>query len=126
MSEELGELEYTEDEELRCGAHYGGEDKPTELMLIRTAEQENEELKYYIFGEEELCIARRIRQMIESGEQVWKGDEARACKGKPTVIIAKTHKGRGVSFMEDQAGWHGKAPNEEEAKQAVAELGGEW
>ncbi len=53
-------------------------------------------------------------------------DEARACKGKPTVIIAKTHKGRGVSFMEDQAGWHGKAPNEEEAKQAVAELGGEW
>ena len=53
-------------------------------------------------------------------------DEARACKGKPTVIIAKTHKGRGVSFMEDQAGWHGKAPNEEEANQAVAELGGEW
>ena len=53
-------------------------------------------------------------------------DAARACKGKPTVIIAKTHKGRGVSFMEDQAGWHGKAPNEEEAKQAIAELGGEW
>ena len=53
-------------------------------------------------------------------------DEARTCKGQPTVIIAKTHKGRGVSFMEDQAGWHGKAPNEEEAKQAVAELGGEW
>ena len=53
-------------------------------------------------------------------------DAARACKGKPTVIVAKTHKGRGVSFMEDNAGWHGKAPSEEEAKQAVAELGGEW
>jgi len=53
-------------------------------------------------------------------------DAARACKGKPTVIIAKTHKGRGVSFMEDNAGWHGKAPSEEEARQAVAELGGEW
>ena len=53
-------------------------------------------------------------------------DAARACKGKPTVIVAKTHKGRGVSFMEDQAGWHGKAPNEEQAKQAVEELGGEW
>ena len=53
-------------------------------------------------------------------------DAARACKGKPTAIIAKTHKGQGVSFMEDQAGWHGKAPNEEEAKQATAELGGEW
>ncbi len=53
-------------------------------------------------------------------------DEARRCKGKPTVIVAKTHKGRGISFMEDNPGWHGKAPNEEEAKQAVLELGGEW
>lgn len=53
-------------------------------------------------------------------------DNARACKGKPTAIIAKTHKGHGVSFMEDNPGWHGKAPNAEEAKQAVEELGGEW
>ncbi|MBR3755738.1 MAG: transketolase [Firmicutes bacterium] len=53
-------------------------------------------------------------------------DAARACKGKPTAILAKTVKGKGVSFMENQAGWHGKAPSEEEAKQAVAELGGEW
>ena len=45
--------------------------------------------------------------------------------GRPTVIVAETHKGHGVSFMEDQAGWHGKAPNEEQAKQAMAELGGE-
>ena len=93
MSEELGELEYTEDEELRCGAHYGGEDKPTELMLIRTAEQENEELKYYIFDEEELCIARRIRQMIESGEQVWKGDEARACTAGDFCVLSRGKEG---------------------------------
>lgn len=53
-------------------------------------------------------------------------DRARACKGKPTVIIAKTNKGRGVSFMEDNAGWHGKAPNEEELQKAIAELGGEF
>ncbi len=53
-------------------------------------------------------------------------DKAKACKGKPTAIIAKTNKGRGVSFMQDNPGWHGKAPKEEEAKQAVAELGGEW
>ncbi|MDD6042878.1 MAG: transketolase [Eubacteriaceae bacterium] len=53
-------------------------------------------------------------------------DKARACKGKPTAIIACTHKGRGVSFMEDNPGWHGKAPSDEEAKQAVEELGGEW
>ncbi len=53
-------------------------------------------------------------------------DKAKACKGKPTAIIAKTNKGRGVSFMQDNPGWHGKAPKEDEAKQAVTELGGEW
>ena len=46
--------------------------------------------------------------------------------GKPTAIIAKTVKGKGVSFMENLAGWHGKAPDEEQAKEAVKELGGEW
>jgi transketolase len=50
--------------------------------------------------------------------------KARACKGKPSVLVAKTVKGKGVSFMEDDAGWHGKAPNEDEAKRALAELGG--
>ncbi|HPX70827.1 MAG TPA: transketolase [Bacillota bacterium] len=45
--------------------------------------------------------------------------------GRPTVIIAETVKGKGVSFMENQAGWHGKAPNEEQAAQAMKELGGE-
>ncbi|MEG1584864.1 MAG: transketolase [Anaerovorax sp.] len=60
-------------------------------------------------------------------EQIFKAfDEARACKGKPTVIIAKTHKGRGISFMEDNPSWHGKAPSKEELEQAIAELGGEW
>ncbi|MBQ3281292.1 MAG: transketolase [Eubacterium sp.] len=53
-------------------------------------------------------------------------DAARAETDRPTVIVAKTIKGKGVSFMEDQVGWHGKAPNEEEAKQAVRDLGGEW
>ena len=41
---------------------------------------------------------------------------------KPTAIIAHTTKGKGVSFMENQAGWHGKAPNDEEAEKALAEL----
>lgn len=50
-------------------------------------------------------------------------NEARECKGKPTAIIAKTIKGKGVSYMEDKAGWHGKAPNEEEYKIAMEELG---
>ena len=52
-------------------------------------------------------------------------DMAKKCKGMPTVIVAETVKGKGVSFMEGQAGWHGKAPNEEQAKQAMEELGGE-
>lgn len=50
---------------------------------------------------------------------------AKETKGKPTVIIAKTIKGKGISFMENNANWHGKAPNEEEYKQAIKELGGE-
>lgn len=49
-------------------------------------------------------------------------DEARATKGKPAAIIAHTLKGKGVSFMEGQAGWHGKAPNDEEYKTAMADL----
>ena len=48
--------------------------------------------------------------------------DAAACKGKPTVILMKTIKGKGVSFMENQAGWHGKAPNDEQFAQAKAEL----
>ena len=49
-------------------------------------------------------------------------NEARTVKGQPTAIIAKTLKGRGVSFMENEAGWHGKAPNDEEYKIAMADL----
>ena len=49
-------------------------------------------------------------------------DEARTVKGQPTAIIAKTVKGKGVSFMENQCSWHGKAPNEEQYKEAMEEL----
>ncbi len=48
--------------------------------------------------------------------------EARTVKGQPTVILAKTIKGKGVSYMENNAGWHGKAPNAEQYAQAKAEL----
>lgn len=48
--------------------------------------------------------------------------EAKTVKGQPTAIIAKTVKGKGVSFMENQAGWHGKAPNDEEYKTAMEDL----
>ncbi len=51
--------------------------------------------------------------------------EAKSTKGKPTMIIAKTIKGKGVSFMEDQVGWHGTAPNKEQRDLAIKELGGD-
>ncbi|MEL1133617.1 transketolase [Desulfitobacterium sp. THU1] len=48
--------------------------------------------------------------------------EAKKVKGKPTILIARTIKGKGVSFMENQVGWHGNAPNAEQAEQALKEL----
>ena len=48
--------------------------------------------------------------------------EAKTVKGQPTAIIAKTVKGKGVSFMENQVSWHGSAPNDEQCKQALEEL----
>lgn len=56
-------------------------------------------------------------------EEIMKAFEvARNIKEKPTCIIAKTIKGKGISFMENQVGWHGKAPNEEQFRQAIEEL----
>jgi transketolase len=49
-------------------------------------------------------------------------DEAKQTKGAPTAIVMKTVKGKGVSYMENQAGWHGKAPNDEQYAQAMEEL----
>jgi len=49
-------------------------------------------------------------------------DKAKHISGKPVAVIAHTVKGKGVSFMEGDAGWHGKAPNAEQTKQALAEL----
>ena len=57
---------------------------------------------------------------FESLEQAFAA--AKANRGKPSIIIAKTVKGKGVSFMENQAGWHGKAPNQEQYQQAMGEL----
>ncbi len=50
--------------------------------------------------------------------------EAKNTKGKPSVLIAKTVKGKGVSFMEGEASWHGTAPSKEQTEQAISELGG--
>ncbi|MBE6053822.1 MAG: transketolase [Clostridium sartagoforme] len=51
-------------------------------------------------------------------------EKAKEFKGKPTVIVCNTVKGKGVSFMENQASWHGTAPTKEQCEQALAEIGG--
>ncbi len=74
--------------------------------------------KYAAFGWEVLRIdGHDMSQIVDAFEQ------ARAVDGKPVVILADTVKGKGVSFMENQPGWHGKAPNREELTTALAELG---
>ena len=60
----------------------------------------------------------------DMGEVVRALEEAKAITGKPTIIIAHTTKGKGVSFMENVADWHGKAPCKEEAERALAEIRG--
>jgi len=76
------------------------------------------EEKYRSFGWETLTInGHDMKQVVETLEK------AKAGCGKPTVIIANTVKGKGVSFMEDVAGWHGKAPNLEEMNKGLKELG---
>lgn len=73
--------------------------------------------KFRSFGFHVINIdGHNIKQIIEAFE------EAKTVKGKPTAIIAKTIKGKGVSFMENAVGWHGKAPNEEEYNKAIQEL----
>ncbi len=73
--------------------------------------------KFKSFGFEVLTIdGHNFKDILEAF------NKARGIKGKPTAIIAKTIKGKGVSFMENQAGWHGKAPNEEEYNKAMEEL----
>lgn len=75
------------------------------------------EEKFKSFGFHVIKIdGHDMKQIIEALE------EAKTIKGKPTVIVAKTIKGKGVSFMENQVGWHGKAPNEEQYNLAIKEL----
>lgn len=75
--------------------------------------------KFRSFGFEVIHVdGHNIAELISAFGQ------AKKVKGKPTVIIANTIKGKGVSFMENEAGWHGKAPNQEEYELAMKELKG--
>lgn len=91
------------------------------LQIDGTVEEvkglDNVEGKFKSFGFHTIVVdGHNIEQLINSFET------AKMTKGKPTIIIAKTIKGKGVSFMENKAEWHGKAPNEEEYHCAIKEL----
>lgn len=75
------------------------------------------ESKWEAFGFNTINVnGHNIEQLIDAFE------EAKQVKGMPTIIIAKTIKGKGISFMENEAKWHGKAPTREEYRQAMNEL----
>lgn len=73
--------------------------------------------KFKAFGFHVICIEGHDFDAIRSAFL-----EARNTKGQPTCILAKTVKGKGVSFMENNAGWHGKAPDDEQYEKAMNEL----
>lgn len=88
-------------------------DGPIEKVMSPEVVQD----KFKAFGWNVIDIdGHNIAQIIEATEK------AKQVKGKPTVIVAKTIKGKGVPFMENQAGWHGKAPSREQAEEALKAL----
>lgn len=91
------------------------------LQIDGTVEEvkglDNIEGKFKNFGFNTIVVnGHDMQQLIDSFET------AKLTKGKPTAIIAKTVKGKGISFMEGKAEWHGKAPNKEQYEQAIKEL----
>lgn len=73
--------------------------------------------KFAAFGFHVIAIDAHDFSQIESAV-----NEAKRTKGVPTAVIAKSVKGKGISFMENQVGWHGKAPNQEQYEQAMREI----
>ena len=73
--------------------------------------------KFRAFGWNVICIDGHDFEEIDSAVK-----QAKQNKGAPTVIVATTIKGKGVSYMENNAGWHGNAPNDEQYTIAVNEL----
>ena len=73
--------------------------------------------KFRAFGFEVIVIDGHDFDQIEAAVR-----QAKTVKGRPTAIIAKTVKGKGISFMENKASWHGSAPNAEQYETAMADL----
>ncbi|MGL5351933.1 MAG: transketolase, partial [Clostridium sp.] len=76
--------------------------------------------KFEAFGWNTLVIdGHNMDEILEAIEK------AKACTDKPTVVVCKTVKGKGVSFMENQASWHGTAPSKDQCAKALTEIGGD-
>ena len=88
-------------------------DGPTEEVIGPAPFEE----KFKAFGWHVISVDGHDYQQLKDAF-----DEAKTVKGKPTCIVAKTIKGKGVSFMENQVGWHGKAPNAEQTQIALKDL----
>ncbi len=86
--------------------------KNSDIMTVMPIREKFESFNWNVIE----IDGHNMREILESFAK------ARECKGKPTAIIAETVKGKGVSFMEDKAGWHGKAPDDEQAAQALEEI----
>jgi transketolase len=126
----LGDSEMAEGsqwEAMQIAAHYSLDNLTGILDVNRLGQRgetmygrrvEEYEKKIRAFGWETLLIDGHNHQEIFSAYL-----EARSHRGKPTMIIAKTVKGKGVSFLEDKEGWHGKTLSKEEFNAAVTELG---
>ena len=82
----------------------------------------------YIYGVtmQEKAISKVLSLKLKEAEEIIDAiEKAKECKDKPTAVVCKTIKGKGVSFMENQAEWHGIAPSREQCEAALKELGGE-
>jgi len=84
----------------------------TEVMSPESIQEKVKAFRWHVID----IDGHDMRQILEAIE------EAKTVKSKPTVIVAKTVKGKGVPFMENQVGWHGKAPTLEQAKEALKAL----
>jgi transketolase len=92
-------------------------DGPTaEIMNVEPLDE-----KFRAFGWHVIHVDGHDTEALNAAFQ-----EAAATKGKPTVLIAKCVKGKGISFMENTCTWHGKAPNDQELEAALEELDQAW
>lgn len=86
--------------------------KTDDIMKVEPLDKKYEAFGWHVIK----CNGHDMKELVDALEK------AKSMKGKPTVIIADTIKGKGVSFMENQVGWHGKAPNREELDKSLKEL----